>query len=98
MPTERVILAAFALAGALAGLAGILIAPEAPLGVDDGVLLGLKGITAALLIRLGSLRLALAGGLVLGVLEAFVTAWEPLGASWAAVLPLALLAVLAVRR
>jgi branched-subunit amino acid ABC-type transport system permease component len=98
IPTERVVLAAFALAGALAGLAGLLIAPAAPLGVDDGVLLGLKGIAAALLGRLGSLRLALAGGLALGVLEAFVTAWSALGARWADVLPLALLAVLAALR
>jgi branched-subunit amino acid ABC-type transport system permease component len=98
VPIERVVLAAFALAGALAGLAGVLIAPVAPVGVDDGVLLGLNGIAAALLIRLGSLQLALAGGLILGVLEAFVAAWEPLGARWAEVLPLALLAILAARR
>jgi branched-chain amino acid transport system permease protein len=98
IPCERVILAAFALAGALAGLAGLLIAPGAPVGVDDGVLLGLKGIAAALLGRLGSLRLALAGGLALGVLEAFVIAWSALGARWADVLVLALLAALAATR
>jgi branched-subunit amino acid ABC-type transport system permease component len=96
IPCERVILGAFALAGALAGLAGLLIAPAAPIGVDDGVLLGLQGIAAALLIRLGSLSAALAGGLVLGVVEALVTAW--IGARWADVLPLALLALLAARR
>jgi branched-chain amino acid transport system permease protein len=98
VPTERVIFAAFALAGALAGLAGLLIAPAAPLGPTDGVLLGLQGITAALLGRLGSLRLAIAGGLVLGVLESFVTAWTALGARWAAVLPLILLVVIAPTR
>jgi branched-subunit amino acid ABC-type transport system permease component len=98
VPTERVVLAAFALAGALAGLAGLLIAPAAPIGVDDGVRLGLQGIAAALLGRLGSLRPALAGGLVLGVLEAFVTTWSALGARWADVLPLALLAILAALR
>ena len=54
---------AFALAGALAGLAGLLIAPQAPIGLQDGVLLGLKGMAAALLFRLGSLPLAIAGGL-----------------------------------
>lgn len=98
VPCERVIVAAFALAGAVAGLAGLLVAPAAPVGLDDGVLLGLKGITAALLFRLGSLRLALLGGLVLGVLEAYVVAWSALGARWADVIPLALLAVLAARR
>ena len=79
VPCERVVLAAFALAGALAGLAGVLIAPDAALGPDDGALLGLKGIAAALIGGLVSLRLALLGGLALGVLEAFVVAWEPLG-------------------
>jgi branched-subunit amino acid ABC-type transport system permease component len=98
IPTERVVLAAFALAGGLAGLAGLLIAPGAPIGVDDGVVLGLKGIAAALLGRLGSLRLALAGGLVLGVAESLISAWPALGARWADVFPLALVAVLAALR
>jgi branched-subunit amino acid ABC-type transport system permease component len=95
IPTERVVLAAFALAGGLAGLAGLLIAPAAPIGVDDGVLLGLKGITAALLGRLGSLRLALAGGLALGVMEAYLAVWD---ARWVDVVPLALLALIAALR
>ncbi len=80
VPTERVVLAAFALAGALAGLAGLLIAPQAPLGLDDGVLLGLKGMTAALLLRLGSLRLAVAGGLIVGAVEGLILATPSLGA------------------
>ncbi len=95
IPTERVVLAAFALAGGLAGFAGLLIAPAAPIGADDGVLLGLKGITAALLGRLGSLRLALAGGLVLGVLEAYLAQWD---ARLVDVVPLGLLALLAALR
>ncbi len=98
VPVERVVLAAFALAGALAGLAGVLIAPDAALGPDDGALLGLKGIAAALIGGLVSLRLALLGGLALGVLEAFVVAWEPLGGRWGDVIGLALLVVLAARR
>ena len=95
IPTERVVLAAFALAGGLAGFAGLLIAPGAPIGVDDGVLLGLKGITAALLGRLGSLRLALAGGLVLGVMEAYLAQWD---ARLVDVVPLAVLALVAALR
>ena len=98
IPTERVVLIAFALAGALAGLAGLLIAPQSPIGLQDGVLLGLKGMAAALLLKLGSLRHALAGGLIIGVLEAFILAWPRLGARWADVTILALLAVLAARR
>jgi branched-chain amino acid transport system permease protein len=98
IPCERVIFAAFALAGALAGLAGLLIAPGRPLGLQDGVVLGLKGITAALLGRMGSLRDAMLGGLALGVLESFVVAWGTLGARWADVIPLALLVALASLR
>jgi branched-chain amino acid transport system permease protein len=98
VPTERVVIAAFLIAGALAGLAGVLIAPVAPIGFDDGVLLGLKGMTAALLGRLGSLRLALAGGLAVGVLEGFILAEPTLGARWADVVVLALLAGLAAWR
>jgi branched-chain amino acid transport system permease protein len=98
VPTERVVLAAFLIAGGLAGLAGVLIAPQAPIGLEDGVLLGLKGMTAALLGRLGSLRLAIAGGLVLGVLEGFILASSTLGARWANVFVVALLAVLAATR
>ena len=98
VPTERVVIIAFLLAGALAGFAGLLIAPQAPIGLQDGVLLGLKGMTAALLGRLGSLRLALAGGLVLGVLEGFILASSTLGARWADMIVLALLALLAATR
>ena len=98
VPTERVILVAFLIAGALAGLAGLLIAPQAPIGSQDGVLLGLKGMTAALLGRLGSLRLALAGGLVLGAVEGLALASSSLGARWADVLVLTSLVVLAATR
>jgi branched-chain amino acid transport system permease protein len=98
VPTERVVLAAFAIAGALAGLAGLLIAPQAPIGLDDGVLLGLKGMAAALLFRLGSLRLAIAGGLVVGAVEGLIVATPALGARWGDIAILAVLALLAARR
>ena len=98
VPVERVVIVAFLLAGALAGLAGLLIAPEAPLGLEDGVLLGLKGMTAALLGRLGSLRLAIAGGLVVGVAEGLILAAPSLGARWADLAVLAVLALLAATR
>ena len=98
VPTERVVIVAFLLAGALAGLAGLLIAPQSPIGLEDGVLLGLKGMAAALLGRLGSLRLAIAGGLAIGAVEGLILAAPSLGAQWADVLVLALLAVLAATR
>ncbi len=95
VPTERVVLLAFAFAGALAGLAGVLIAPDAAVGPADGALLGLKGVAAALIGGLASLRLAVVGGLVLGVLEAF--AETEFGGGWGDVVALALLVVLAGR-
>jgi branched-subunit amino acid ABC-type transport system permease component len=96
VPTERVVLIAFAIAGALAGLAGLLIAPQAPIGLEDGVLLGLKGMAAALLFRLGSLRFALAGGLVVGAAEGLIVA--QFGARWGDMTILAVLALVAARR
>lgn len=98
VPVERVVLVAFLVAGLLAGLAGMLDAPGRSLSVDSGVVLGLKGVTAALLGGLGSLRGALVGGVVLGVIESYAIAWPHLGAAYTDVLPLTLLVVvLAVR-
>jgi branched-subunit amino acid ABC-type transport system permease component len=98
IPRGRVVLVAFAVAGALAGLAGDLVAPAGPLSVGAGVVLGLKGVAAALLGGLGSLRGALVGGLVLGVAEAVAVASPALGAAYDPVLALAVLVVvLAVR-
>lgn len=89
---RRVVLLAFVAAGLLAGIAGLLDAPGRAVGVDDGVVLGLAGITAALLGGLGSLRGALAGGLVLGVVQSLAV--TGLGAQYADVVPLGLLVVL----
>jgi branched-subunit amino acid ABC-type transport system permease component len=96
IPARRVVLLAFVAAGLLAGIAGLLDAPGRALGVDDGVVLGLAGVTAALLGGLGSLRGALAGGLVLGVLQS-VTVTQ-LGSEYADVVPLGLLVVLLALR
>lgn len=94
VPTRRVVLQAFVLAGLLAGLAGLLDAPgRTSLSVDAGVVLGLSGIAAALLGGLGSARGALAGGLAVGLLQALVvTALDD--ARYTDVVPLALLVVL----
>ncbi len=94
IPTERVVLLAFALAGTLAGAAGVLSAPGGRLTLAGGVVLGLKGTTAALLGRLGSLQGAMVGGLVLGVGEALAVASDALGPAYADVLALTVLVVL----
>lgn len=93
VPARRVVLQAFVLAGLLAGLAGLLDAPgRSALSVDDGVVLGLSGIAAALLGGLGSARGALLGGLAVGVLQATVV--TALDARWTDVVPLGLLVLL----
>ena len=92
----RVIVLAFVAAGLLAGLAGLLDAPGRTVSVDDGVVLGLEGIAAALLGGLGSLRGALAGGLVVGLLQAIAVYLG--GASLQDVAPLGLLVVLLALR
>ena len=89
---RRVVVQAFVAAGLLAGLAGLLSAPARATGVDDGVVLGLAGIAAALLGGLGSLRGALIGGLGVGVLQALATTY--LGAPYVDVVPLGLLVML----
>jgi len=66
---RHVLFLAFGLSAALGALAGILTAPITLTSYDVGVMLGLKGFAAAILGGLGSGPGAVAGGLVLGVLE-----------------------------
>jgi branched-subunit amino acid ABC-type transport system permease component len=93
VPTDRVVLVAFAVAGLLAGVAGVLTAPAGPVTISGGVVLGLKGTAAALLGRLGSVRGALVGGLVLGVAESLAVASTALGPAYRDVLALTVLVV-----
>src|SRR5512132_197962 len=64
-----VLLLSFGLSAALGAIAGILIAPITLTSWDVGVMLGLKGFAAAILGGLGSGTGAVAGGLLLGILE-----------------------------
>jgi branched-chain amino acid transport system permease protein len=65
----------FALAGALGGLAGVLVTPITTLRYDVGVLLGLKGFAAAVLGGFGSFPGAILGGIALGLLESLGAAY-----------------------
>jgi branched-subunit amino acid ABC-type transport system permease component len=95
VPARRVVAVAFVVAGLLAGAAGLLVAPERALGVDDGVILGLQGAAAAFVGGLGSVRGALVAGLGVGLLGAFAAQAEP---AYGELAPLVLLVVvLAVR-
>ncbi len=69
IPAGRVRLTSYAIAGALGGLAGVLVTPITTLSYDVGVLLGLKGFAAAILGGFGSFPGAILGGLGLGLLE-----------------------------
>jgi branched-chain amino acid transport system permease protein len=69
IPVDRLILLSFTLSGALGAVAGIILTPITTTAYDGGVMLGLKGFSAAILGGYGSMPGAVVGGLLLGVLE-----------------------------
>jgi branched-chain amino acid transport system permease protein len=69
IPVDRMILLSFTLSGGLGAAAGILLTPITTTSYDVGVMLGLKGFSAAILGGYGSMIGAVVGGLLLGVLE-----------------------------
>jgi branched-chain amino acid transport system permease protein len=68
--TERVIGLSFAVSAAIGAIGGILVAPITLTSYDIGTLLALKGFAAAMLGGIGHPLGAVAGGLVVGLLEA----------------------------
>jgi branched-chain amino acid transport system permease protein len=70
---ERLRLLAWALAGTLAVVAGLLVAPARPLTLQLGVVLGLKGTAAAVLGRMGSTGRTLVAGVGIGIAESLLT-------------------------
>jgi branched-chain amino acid transport system permease protein len=78
---DQVIARTFFLGSALAGAAGVM--AGAYYGKIDflmGFIIGLKAFTAAVIGGIGNIRGAMLGGLTLGLLESFGTAW--LGGEW----------------
>ena len=65
----------FALAALIGAISGLLIAPLTTIYYDTGFLIGLKGFVAAIFGGLASYPLALAGALLVGLLEAFSSFW-----------------------
>lgn len=72
-------LLSFGIAGVLGGIAGVLASPVYFSAWDSGLALGLKGFVAATLGGLTSIRGAIAGGVVLGVLESLVAGYVDSG-------------------
>ncbi|CAN5354525.1 branched-chain amino acid ABC transporter permease [soil metagenome] len=75
IPPSRATAIAFLIAGLLGAIAGLLASPISLTQWDSGLTLGLKGFVAATLGGLVSIRAAVFGGLVLGVLEALVAGY-----------------------
>jgi branched-chain amino acid transport system permease protein len=69
--TTRIISIIFAYAFVLAGIAGVLMAPLFYVSADMGSLVALKAFAACIIGGFGNVQGAVAGGLILGILEAF---------------------------
>jgi len=72
---HRMTLLSFVLSGGIGAVAGIIIAPITTMSYSAGVMLALKGFSAAILGGYGSMRGAVIGGLLLGAAESFGAAF-----------------------
>jgi branched-chain amino acid transport system permease protein len=68
---DRIVMLSFALGAAVGAVGGIIITPVTLTIYDAGTMLGLKGFAAAVTGGIGNTFGGIAGGLVLGLLEAF---------------------------
>jgi branched-chain amino acid transport system permease protein len=80
---DKVIAFTFIVGSGLAGAAGVMFALRVPTAASIGFLAGLKGFTAAVIGGIGSIPGAMAGGLILGLAEAYTagywtTTWSDL--------------------
>lgn len=93
--TNAVMVGAFVVSSALAGLSGFLLAPIAQASLFMGLTVGLKGFSGAMIGGLSNPRGCVIGGFALGVLESMVNLWQ---AQWREVAVFALvILVLAFR-
>lgn len=65
----------FALAAVIGAVSGLLIAPLTTIYYDTGFLMGLKGFVAAIVGGLASYPIAMAGAVLVGLLESFSAFW-----------------------
>jgi len=93
--TNAMMIGAFVVSSALAGLSGFLLAPIAQASLFMGLAVGLKGFSGAMIGGLSNPRGCVIGGFVLGVFESLVNLWQ---AQWREVAVFALvILVLAFR-
>lgn len=72
---EKAGMLSFALAAGVGALSGVLIGPTTTVFYDTGFLIGLKGFVAAVFAGLASFPGALAGAIVVGLIESFGSFW-----------------------
>lgn len=93
--TNAIMVIAFVVSSALAGLSGFLLAPIAQASLFMGLTVGLKGFSSAMVGGLSNPRGCVIGGFVLGVFESLINLWQ---AQWREVAVFALvILVLAFR-
>jgi branched-chain amino acid transport system permease protein len=93
--TKAIMVIAFVVSSALAGLSGFLLAPIAQASLYMGLMVGLKGFSGAMIGGLNNPRGCVIGGFALGVIESLVNLWQ---AQWREVAIFALvILVLALR-
>ena len=73
---SALMIGAFAVSSALAGLSGFMLAPIAQASLFMGLTVGLKGFSAAMVGGLSNARGCVIGGFLLGILESFVNLWS----------------------
>ena len=72
---KKILILNFAISAFIASIGGLLLTPITSTNYEVGIMLGLKGFCAAIIGGLGNPFGSVAGGLILGVLEAFVAGY-----------------------